>query len=176
VEFRNKKQLKPYIIPVLQLMCETFDEVYGSVVLTEQEMKKLAKEYLPVLDPDFIKVVEIDGVPVSFILGMPDIGPGLQKAKGRLFPFGIFHILRELKRTRYLILFLGGIRKQYQGKGLDVLMGTKMLESLMRRGYKEINSHLELETNVKVRAEMERTGGKIYKTYRIFQKKLSPVK
>jgi hypothetical protein len=173
VEFKNKKQLKPYIIPVLQLMCETFGEIYGSSVLTEEEMKKLAREYLPVLDPDFIKVIEFDGEPVAFILGMPDIGPGLQRAKGHLFPFGIFHILREMKRTRYLVLFLGGIRKQFQGKGLDVLMGTKILESLMQRGYKEINSHLELETNVKVRAEMERTGGKIYKSYRIFKKRIS---
>jgi len=172
VEFRSKKELKPYIVPVLKLMCETFSEIYGSVVLSEQEMKKLAAEYLPVLDPDFIKVVEVDGDPVAFILGMPDIGPGLQKARGRLFPFGFLHILRELKKTRYLVLFLGGIRKSYQGKGLDVLMGTRMIETCQRRGYKEINSHLELETNVKVRAEMERAGGEIYKTYRIYRKTL----
>ena len=77
-----------------------------------------------------------------------------------------------MKRTDYLVLFLGGIKEGYQGKGIDVLLGTRMLESAMRRGYKLINSHLELETNLKVRAEMERTGGKIIKRYRIFEKEL----
>lgn len=170
VEFRTRKALRPYILPVLRLMNETFRGIYGSVELTEEEMKILAADYLPVLDPDFIKVVEFNDEPVGFILGMPDIGPGLQRAKGRLWPFGIFHILQEKKKTDYLILLLGGIREGYQGKGIDVLLGTRMLESAIRRGYKLINSHLELETNLKVRAEMERTGGKIHKTYRIFQK------
>lgn len=172
VEFENKQQLKPYIVPILRLMCETFEDIYGTVALTDDEMKKLAADYMPVLDPDFIKVVEMDGEPVAFILGLPDFGPGLKKAGGRLFPFGFYHILRELKRTRYLILLLGGIRKAYQGKGLDALMGTRMLESAIRRGYTSINSHLELETNLRVRAEMERAGGEIFKKYRIFQKAL----
>lgn len=172
VEFASKKELKPYILPVLRLVSETFRDIYGSVELDEPEMRKLARQYLPVLDPDFIKVVEVNGEPVGFILAMPDIGPGLQKAGGRLFPFGFMHIMKELKTTRYLVLLLGGIRKSQQGKGLDVLLGTKMLETAIRRGYREINSHLELETNLKVRAEMERTGGKIIKTYRIYRKEL----
>jgi len=170
VEFRTRKALKPYIIPVLRLMNETFRDIYGSVELSEEEMKSLAADYLPVLDPDFIKVVEFNGEPVGFILGMPDIGIGLQRAMGRLWPFGIFHIMKEMKRTDYLVLLLGGIREGYQNKGIDVLLGTRMLESAIRRKYKLINSHLELETNLKVRAEMERTGGKIHKIYRIFQK------
>jgi len=173
VEFKKKKELKPYIVPVLRLVNETFTDIYGSVELSEEEMHKLAAEYMMVLDPEFIKVVEVNDEPVGFILGMPDIGPALQKARGRLLPFGVFHILREMKRTDYLVLFLGGIKKGFQGKGIDVLLGTKMLETAIRRGYKEINSHLELETNLKVRAEMERTGGQIYKRYRIYEKKLA---
>jgi hypothetical protein len=172
VEFRKKRELKPYIVPVLRLVNETFTEIYGSVEMTEEEMKKLAREYMMVLDPEFIKVVEVNDEPVGFILGMPDIGPGLQKAKGRLYPFGVFHILKEMKKTDYLILFLGGIKEGYQGKGLDVLLGSRMLESAIRRGYKQINSHLELETNLKVRVEMERTGGEIIKRYRIFERAL----
>ncbi len=172
IEFTTKRELKPFVRPVLSLMNETFSDVYGSYSLTEEEMDKFAAEYLPVLNPALVKVVKYDDELASFFIAMPDIGPGLQKARGKLLPFGFIHILKEMKRTDYLVLLLGGIKSKYQGMGLDVLMGIKMLESASKRGYKVINSHLELETNVKVRAEMEKMGGKICKNYRIFQKKL----
>ena len=172
-EFKSKKDLKPIIVPVLKLMNETFSEILGSFPLTEQEMIALAKEYLPVLDPEFVKVVVTgEDEIVAFIVGMPDVAEGLQKARGKLLPFGIFHILRAAKRTDQLVLLLGGIRSDFQGKGLDALMGIKMLETATRRKFRVIDSHLELESNYKVRAEMEKMGGKIAKVFRIYQKSL----
>jgi hypothetical protein len=170
VEFRSKKELKPYIIPVLELMNETFSEIFGYYPLDHEEMEKFAAEYLPILDVDFVKVVCDANKVVSFFIAIPDVGPALQKARGRLFPLGLFHLMREMKRTRYLVLMLGGIKPGYQGVGLDVMMGTKMLETASRRGIRMINSHLELETNTKVRAEMERMGGAVWKRYRIYGK------
>ena len=64
------------------------------------------------------------------------------------------------------------IQKDYRGKGIDVAMGVKMLQSAWKRGMDYIDSHLELETNTKMRMEMEKMGGFVYKRYRIFQKKL----
>jgi hypothetical protein len=172
-EFKSKKDLKPFIVPVLKLMNETFSEILGSFPLTEQEMIALAKEYLPVLDPEFVKVVVTgEDEIVAFIVGMPDVAEGLQKARGKLLPFGIFHILRAAKRTDQLVLLLGGIRSDFQGKGLDALMGIKMLETATRRKFRVIDSHLELESNYKVRAEMEKMGGKTAKVFRIYQKSL----
>jgi hypothetical protein len=172
VSFKNKKDLKPFIIPVLELMNETFRDIFGSYELDREEMEKFASDYMTIVDIDFVKVVTEKGKVVSFFIAIPDIGPGLQKSRGRLFPFGFIHILREMKKTDFLILMLGGIKSTHQGIGLDVLMGIKMLESASKRGIKRINSHLELETNLKVRAEMEKMGGEICKTYRIYKKKL----
>jgi hypothetical protein len=172
-EFKNKKELKPYIVPVLELMNETFSDIYGSYPLTEKEMRDLAKEYLPVLDAEFVKVVITENEDVvAFFIGMPDVAEGLKKANGKLMPFGIFHILRAAKKTDQLVLLLGGIRSDYQGKGLDALMGIKMLASASKRKFRIIDSHVELETNVKVRAEMEKMGGKVAKVFRIYQKPL----
>jgi len=67
---------------------------------------------------------------------------------------------------------LGAVDPRYQGRGIDVLMGIKMIESARKEGKTIIDSHLELEDNTKVRAEMERMGGYVYKRYRIFEKKL----
>lgn len=169
-EFKKKKELKPYIVPVLKLMNETFSDIFGSFPLNEEEMIALAKEYLPVLDPEFVKIIVTgDDELVAFIVAMPDVAEGLQKAKGKLFPFGVFHILRAMKKADQLVLLLGGIRSDYQGIGLDALMGIKMVETATRRKFKVIDSHLELETNYKVRAEMEKMGGKVAKVFRIYQ-------
>jgi hypothetical protein len=172
INFRSKKELKPYIIPVLELMNETFRDIFGSYEFDREEMEKFAAEYMNILDIDFIKVVIDEGKVVAFLIAIPDVGPGLQKARGKLFPFGIFHIMREMKKTDSIVLMIGGIKPTHQGTGLDVLMGVKMLESADKRGIKHINSHLELETNIKVRAEMEKMGGKVFKVHRIFKKSL----
>ena len=174
-EFKKRKELKPVIRPVLRLMNETFTEIYGFDPLTGKEMDEFAARYIPLLDPKFIKVIEnAKKEIVAFIIGMPDLSTGIQKSKGYLFPFGIFHILRAGKKTRQLNLLLGAIREDYRGKGLDAVMGSKMIESAHEAGLKHIDSHLELETNVKVRAEMEKMGGRVYKRYRIYQKEIKP--
>ena len=70
------------------------------------------------------------------------------------------------------MMMLGGVKKEYRGKGLDVLMGVKILESAIKHKMELIDSHLVLENNTKMRAEYERVGGRIVKKFRIYQKAL----
>jgi hypothetical protein len=172
LEFKSKKEIKPWIRPVLSLMNECYmqNNIYGYAPLDEKEMDDLAKRYLPVLNPHFIKVIIKDGEVVAFIIGMPDMSAGIQKARGRLFPFGFIKVLRAAKKTKQLDLLLGAIKDKYRGMGLDVIMGVKMLQSALEAGYEVLDTHHEMESNVKVRAEMERMGGQIYKKYRVYQK------
>lgn len=174
LEFKNKKEIKPWVRPILSLMNETYIEsnIYGYAPLDEKEMDALAKKYLPVLDPRFVKGVLKDGQVVAFIVGIPDLTEGIQKARGRLFPFGIFHILRASKKTKQLDLLLGAIKKEYRGQGLDALMGMAMITSAQQAGFEIIDTHHEMESNVRVRAEMERVGGQVYKIFRVYQKSL----
>lgn len=173
VEFNSKKELKPYIIRVLELMNQTFAEIYGFVPLNDNEKIEFANRYLPILDPKFIKVVEIEGGElVGFAIGMPDFSNGIRKAKGKLFPLGIFKILKDSKRSKKLLMMLGGVKKEYRGKGLDVLMGVKILQSGMKHRMNTLDSHLVLEDNVRMRSEYERVGCKVVKKFRIYQKEL----
>jgi len=174
VEFRKRKELKPMVKPVLSLMNECYSQsmIYGYTPLDEKEMTSLAKRYIPVLDPKFLKVVKKGDEIVSFVIGIPDMTEGIQKARGRLFPFGLLKILRAAKKTKQLDLLLGAIKDEYRGRGLDVMMGVKMLASAQEAGLEWIDTHHEMETNVKVRAEMEKMGGKIYKRFRVFKKAL----
>ncbi len=174
VEFNKRKEIKPWIIPVLELMNECYigSNIYGYTPLDEQEMADLAKRYLPVLDPRLVKVVRKGEETVAFIVGIPDMTKGIKKARGRLFPFGFLKILRAAKKTKQLDLLLGAIKESYRGRGLDVLMGVGMIMSAREADLEVIDTHHELESNVLVRAEMERMGGTPYKKYRVYKKNL----
>ncbi|MBN2862069.1 MAG: hypothetical protein JXN62_02840 [Bacteroidales bacterium] len=172
IEFNTKKELKPYIIPALEVMNETFAEIYGFVPLTDKEKKEFADRYLLILDPKFIKVVEKEGNMIGFAVGLPDVSPGIRACRGRLLPFGILKVLKESKKSKKLLMMLGGVKEQYRGKGIDVLMGVKILESAIRQKMEIIDSHLVLENNNRMRSEYERIGCQVVKKFRIYQKDL----
>jgi len=172
VEFVSKKQLKPYIIPVLELMNQTFSEIYGYVPLNDAEKEEFAHRYLPILDPEYVKIAKSGSELVGFIVALPDMTSGIISAKGNLFPFGIFKILKEMKKSKKLMLMLGGIRKDYRARGIDVLLGIKLLNSAKNNGKNLIDSHLILEDNARMRSECDRMAGQVIKRFRIYQKAL----
>ena len=99
-EFTTRKELKAVIIPVLQLMNDTFSDIYGFVPLNDREKSDLAATYLPIIDPRFVKVVEKDGRLIGFAVGIPDMSPGIKACNGRLFPFGFLKVIRESRRSK----------------------------------------------------------------------------
>lgn len=174
IEFQTRRELRPWIVPIFTLLNVTYAHIYGFAPMTEKEMNDFANRYLPVMNPRFIKVtVDGKGEVIGFIISMPEISEGIRKARGRLFPFGFIHILREAKKTRMLTMLLGAIREDYRGKGLDSIMGIKILESAMNAKMDFVDGHLVLETNTRMRAEYERMNGVIHKRFRIFQKPLA---
>ncbi|HDP75936.1 MAG TPA: hypothetical protein ENN49_08715 [Bacteroidales bacterium] len=140
-------------------MNETFTDIYGFNPMEPDEMEELAAKYLSFIDPRFLKViVNDDNQPLAFILGISDICPGIQRSKGYLFPFGFIHILKAMRISKMLSLLLGAIHPQYRNLGFDTWMGAEMLNEAQKDGMTVIDSHLELETNHKMRAEMEKNG------------------
>jgi len=173
VEFTSRRELRKYIYPVLHLTNRAFDHIYGSMPYEEHEMKEFANRFIWLLNPKLVKLIKRgrDEV-VAYVVGMPDITPGIIRARGRLFPFGIFKIFRASRKTDRITMLLGAVDEPYRGRGLDVWMALKMMESAREVGKKYLDSHMVLESNTAMRAEYERVGGKIYKKYLIYQKKL----
>lgn len=173
LEFKSKGQLRPYIVPVFRLVNECYAPLFGFVPMTEEEMKKFAAQYLPILDPAFVKIiVDSDNDVVAFVVSMPDMSKGIQRAKGKIFPFGFIHILSSAKKTKQLDLLLGAVKPNYRGKGLTAVLGKSLMETARQRGLETMDSHLILETNSRMCAECENVGGKIYKRYRVYKKML----
>jgi hypothetical protein len=84
-EFRSKKEIKPVIIPVLELMNLTFRDIYGYVPLNDAEKVEFAGRYLPILDPEFVKVAKSKNELVGFLVALPDMTPGIIAARGNSF-------------------------------------------------------------------------------------------
>jgi GNAT superfamily N-acetyltransferase len=171
LEFKTKKALKPYIVPVFRLVNETYSDLFGFVPMTEEEMKRMAAQYLPILDPAFVKLVlNQEQELIAFVVAMPDMSKGIQQAKGKLFPFGFIQILLAAKKSKQLDLLLGAVRNDYRSIGLTALMGTALLQTAIERGFELMDSHLVLESNQPMCAEYQRIGGEIYKRYRVYKK------
>jgi len=172
-EFNSRLELRKYIRPVLRLTNKAFEQIYGSMPYEDHEMTEFANRFIIFLNPHFVKVVEDrHGQVVGYVVGMSDISNGIRKAGGKVLPFGIFTMLRSGRKSNQLNLLLGAVEERYRGRGLDVMMALKLFKSARERGKVVMDSHLVLEENVKMRAEVERIGGEIYKRYRIFKKKL----
>ena len=172
MEFSNRKEFGSWIEPVFALMNEAFTAIYGFSPLTDEEIRKVAADYVPFLDPRFAKIVTLKGEVVGFAIGIPDMTEGIRKARGRLFPFGVFKIMRARKHSKRVDMLLGAIKEGHRGKGLDVLMANALYDSAHKAGMTHSDSHHELESNARMRAEMERIGGRVYKRHRIYRKEL----
>jgi ribosomal protein S18 acetylase RimI-like enzyme len=173
VEPKTKRELKKMVRPVFELVNETYKDIYGFAEMTTKEIDEFAQRYIFVIDPRFVKlIVNGDNELVAFVLAMPDMSEGMKKSKGYVFPFGFIHILRSQKTTKQLNLLLGAIKPEYRNSGLDSILTVHMLREAAKAGFKYIDSHLTLENNTKVRSEMERLGGHVYKRFRIFTKPL----
>jgi hypothetical protein len=174
LEFTKRSQLKPLIRPIFTLLNETFKDIYAFAPFEISEMDDFANRYLLLMDPKFIKVItnKQDEI-VAFFIAMPDISKGIVASKGRIIPFGIFQIFRAQKKTKQLNLLLGAVRKDYQGMGVDVVMGVKMFQTAIERGMEYMDTHLELEDNIKMNAEFKFMGKELYKRYRIYKKELN---
>jgi GNAT superfamily N-acetyltransferase len=174
IECKSKSELKPYIVPVFRLVNEAYASIFGFVPMSETEMVKFAAQYLPILDPHLVKIiVNKNNDVVAFVVSMPNMSRGLQKAKGELFPFGFISILLSMRYTTQLDLLLGAVKPRYRGLGLTALLATSLLATARKKGLKQIDSHLILEENKVMRAECENLNGKVHKRYRVFSKVVS---
>jgi len=173
LEFTKSSEIKPYVKTVFELINQTYTDIYGFAPLDDTEAKEFSARFLPMLNPNYIKLVkDKEGTVVAFVVAMPNITEGFRKANGRLLPFGFYHLLKALKSATQLDMLLGCVQQDYRNSGLDALMTVALFDSARKGKLTVMDSHLTMEDNVKMRAAYERMNHKIYKKYRIFEKKL----
>ncbi len=172
--FTSTRQIKPYIRPVFELINRTYRNIYGFSPLSMKEADDFATRYLPFLIPGLVKVVtNQSGQVIAFLVAMSDFSRGIKKAHGKVFPFGWIPILYHMKTSKTVVLMLGAIDEEYRHRGVDALMANSLLAESRRLGFQYLDSHLIMESNIKMRRELERLDGSVlYKRYCIYQKDL----
>lgn len=143
---------------IFELVNEAYAPLFGFSRMSDRQIDNYVKMYVPVLDLRMVTLVEnAEGELVAVGISMPSLSKALQKAKGRLWPFGWFHLLRTLfwKRPEVLDLLLVAVRPDYQGKGANALLFTDLIPIYQKLGYKYAESNPELEENGKVQNQWQ---------------------
>jgi GNAT superfamily N-acetyltransferase len=142
---------------------------WGFVPMTDEEIRHMARELKPVVDPRLALIGEdAGGRPVGFALALPDFNQVLRRLNGRLFPFGVLKALWLRRRIDSLRVLTLGVLEEYRGKGLDALFYLGIFRGGNGQGINQGEFSWVLEDNVLMRRPLERMGARVHKRYRIY--------
>lgn len=145
---------------------------WGAVPITDHELDHYAAEMKQILDPNLVFFVEIDGKTIGMSLTLPDANFVLKKMKGHLFPFGIIQALRYQNKITWGRVWALGVLPEYRHLGADGVLIYETAKSAMEHGYHFIEGSWILANNVDMNRIIQNLGGKLYKTYRVYEMEL----
>ena len=164
---------------VFELINDTFKDLYGYSEMTERQIRQYVDMYMPLIDLNLVTGVEdwnngrrLVGVGIS----MPSLSRALQKCRrGRLMPFGWWHLLRALKlrKTKIVDLMLLGILPEYRSKGANALMFADLIPRFQQYGFEWGESQVELESNEGVQSQWQYLKPVLHKRRKCYRKALS---
>ena len=129
--------------------------------------------YFTFIDPDFTKLVlDSEGKLAAVGISMPSLSRAAQKAKGRLFPLGLFHFLAAMKNPEVLDLYLVAVRKDLQNLGLNSILMNEITANAIRRGVKFAETNAELESNAAIQSFWKFYDAREHKRRRVYRKDL----
>ena len=171
----NRKELKEknYGQRIFDLINEAYKPLFGYSEMTQGQIDQYINMYLPLIDLRMVSLVEdANGELIACGLTMPSLSEALQKAKGKMFPFGWYHLAKALfvKRSKVLDLLLIAVKPEYQSKGVNALLFYDLVPIYNQMGFKFGESNPELELNTKVQAQWSAFESEQHKRRRAFKK------
>ena len=161
---------------LFDLINVTYSHLYGFSELTDRQIDQYVKMYFPLADLDLITVVEDgnkDNQLVGLAITVPSLTRALQKChRGRLFPFGWWHLLRAIKfhKTEVVDLLLIGVLPEYRSKGANSLVFADLIPRYVKYGFKWGETHVEMETNESVQSQWGPLDPTMHKKRRCYRK------
>ncbi|HED04972.1 MAG TPA: N-acetyltransferase [Candidatus Fraserbacteria bacterium] len=156
-----------------QIYNAAWERNWGFVPMSEAEFLAQGKELKQIAIPELALIAELDAEPVGFGLVIPDAYQALLPLRGRLFPWGIFRLLRGMRRVDGLRFITLGIKGGYRLRGVDALIYSQLIEAtLALHRFRSCEFSWLLEDNELIIRACKMVGSRLDKTYRIYEKKL----
>ena len=164
-----------YVQKIFNVINRSYAELYGYSEMNERQIKQYAKTYLPFLDMRLLAVVETEeNEPIAVGITMGSLSYALQKAHGKLFPFGWWHLAKAIyfKPAPVLDMLLIGVVPEWQNKGVNAPLFTQIIEVAQKMGFVWAETHVQLEDNEKSQGQWAHLDCTIHKRRRCWQKKI----
>lgn len=174
INFTKTKEVMPMADKMFELFNDSYASLSSFVPITGIQKEYFKKKYISFVNPEYIKfVVDKDDNLVAFSIVMPSFSRALQKAKGKLFPFGIYHLLQAKKYSKDVTFYLIGVHPEYQNKGVTAIIFNEYYKTFKEKGIENCIRTPELEENVAIRQLWKHFNPVIYKRRRTYRKELT---
>ena len=171
--FKNKKEMVSWADRIGRAYNDAFVNNWEYYPLTQREIDFVVENIMTVADHRLIKIITHGEDVVGFLFAFHDVSAALQRARGRLFPFGLPDLLLEMRRTNTVAVNGMGILPGFQGHGGNALLYSAMGKTLLE--FKQF-IHVEMtqvaETAEQMRADLKNLNGVEYKNNRVYRKKI----
>ncbi|MFZ4400048.1 MAG: GNAT family N-acetyltransferase [Bacteroidales bacterium] len=151
LKVKNTKELKTYALEIFTLLNQSFLPLYGFAPLSERQIELFTKQYISYVNPEYISCVMSNETNemLGFGITLPSLSEAVIKAKGQLFPFGWWHLLKAMKNCKVIDMYLIAIRPDWQNKGLNALMFDELMRNYIKNGVQKTIQNPVLEINNK---------------------------
>ncbi len=170
LRFKNKRELISWAGRIGQAYNDAFVNNWEYVPLTDREIDFVVDNIITIANPRLFKIIAHGDDAVGFLFAFPDVSAAIQRSKGKLLPFGIFDMLLEMRRTKWVALNGAGILPEFQGRGGNALMYSEMENTIREFGFEHADLTQVADTAEEMRRDLVNVGGKIYKVHRVFTK------
>lgn len=148
IVFKRKRDLLKYGKSMFRTLNSSFAHLYGFSPLSEKEIESIIAAYFTFVNPKLICFVVDDNEDVvAFGVSIPSLSKAFQKAKGKLFPFGFIHVLKAMKNTDEIDLYLNGVHPKWQKKGIHSLYYSRLNHAYIENNVKVAITNPQLESN-----------------------------
>lgn len=157
-KYTSRKKIKAdYGVALFELINEAYDNLYGYCPLTPKQIQYYIDMYLGILNLDLVTLVtDADDRLVAVGISIQSFSEALQKSRGRLFPFGWWHLLKALRgKSKAVDLLLIAVKPEYQNKGVNALLFADLIPYYIKHGFEHAESNPELADNSKVQDQWQ---------------------
>jgi GNAT superfamily N-acetyltransferase len=169
----NMRQFQQEVEAVKQIYNSAWSHNWGFVPMTDAETESLAKRLQPLIVPELMIMAEVNGKPAAFFVAVPDYNQVLGKMNGALGPVGIAKFLWYSRKINAIRVMAMGVSGEFRKKGIEGLLYLESFKAAVKKGYERAEFSWILEDNILMQRGCELMGGKLYKKYRIYEKKIS---